>query len=58
MLKISNRITIPAHEIEQQAHLWGILWFRLVFAFVFTCAVSYWLTKMSPEFQQKYLLRP
>ena len=40
------------------AHLWGILWFRLVFAFVFTCAVSYWLTKMSPEFQQKYLLRP
>ena len=40
------------------AHLWGILWFRLVFAFVFTWAVSYWLTKISPEFQQKYLLRP
>ena len=40
------------------AHLWGILWFRLVFAFIFTSAISYWLTRVSPEFQQKYLLRP
>jgi hypothetical protein len=40
------------------AHLSGVLWFRLVFAFVVTCAMSYWLTKVSPKFQQKYLLRP
>ncbi|MDC9719330.1 MAG: hypothetical protein PSN46_01225 [Gammaproteobacteria bacterium] len=40
------------------AHLSGVLWFRLIFAFVFTSAMSYWLTKVSPEFQQKYLLRP
>ena len=40
------------------AHLSGVLWLRLVFAFVVTCAMSYWLTKVSPEFQQKYLLRP
>jgi len=40
------------------AHLSGVLWFRLVFAFIVTCAMSYWLTKVSPEFQQKHLLRP
>tara|TARA_B100000795_G_scaffold173932_1_gene131278 strand:+ start:899 stop:1855 length:957 start_codon:yes stop_codon:yes gene_type:complete len=40
------------------AHLSGVLWFRLVFAFIFTSAMSYWLTKVSPEFQQKHLLNP
>ena len=40
------------------AHLSGVLWFRLVFAFIFTSAMSYWLTKVSPEFQEKYLLKP
>ena len=40
------------------AHLSGILWFRLVFAFAFTSAMSYWLTKVSPEFQKKHLMRP
>ena len=40
------------------AHLSGVLWFRLVFAFIFTSAMSYWLTKVSPEFQHKHLLRP
>ncbi|MDB4001127.1 hypothetical protein N9449_00340 [Oceanospirillaceae bacterium] len=40
------------------AHLSGVLWFRLVFAFMFTSAMSYWLTKVGPEFQQKYLMRP
>jgi hypothetical protein len=40
------------------AHLSGVLWFRLVFAFMFTSAMSYWLTKVGPEFQQKHLMRP
>ena len=40
------------------AHLSGVLWFRLVFAFIFTSAMSYWLTKVSPEFQHKHLMRP
>lgn len=40
------------------AHLSGVLWFRLVFAFMFTGAMSYWLTKVSPAFQQKHLMRP
>jgi len=40
------------------AHLSGVLWFRLAFAFMFTSAMSYWLTKVSPEFQQKHLMRP
>ncbi len=40
------------------AHLSGVLWFRLVFAFIFTSAMSYWLTKVSLEFQKKHLLRP
>ena len=40
------------------AHLSGVLWFRLVFAFIFTSAMSYWLTKVNPEFQHKHLLRP
>ena len=39
------------------AHLSGVLWFRLVFAFMFTRAMSYWLTKVSPEFQQKHLIK-
>lgn len=40
------------------AHLSGVLWFRLLFAFVITCAISYWLNRVSPEFQKKHLLRP
>jgi hypothetical protein len=40
------------------AHLSGVLWFRLVFAFVATSAMSYWIGKVSPEFQQRHLLKP
>jgi len=39
------------------AHLSGVLWLRLLFAFVVTSALSYWLTKVSPAFQQKHLIR-
>lgn len=40
------------------AHLSGVLWGRILFAFIFTSAMSYWLSKVSPKFQNKHLLRP
>lgn len=39
------------------AHLSGILWARLAFAFIVTSLMSLWLAKLSPKFQAKYLYR-
>lgn len=37
------------------ADLSGVLWARLVFSIVFIAILSRWVSKTSPEFQQKYL---